>query len=202
MDRLLRHLCVVVVVVLCGAFSGCAHAVLIETEPKNARVFVDGELVGQGPQTIERRVIVGDQLRVSAQADGYEDAAVSVAASEWYPYPGLLALVPLLGIPVGAVVFVAGLPLLGIGIILGPLVGVGWAVVTSPTIAGLAFTRKYPDTVKIKMVKKKPPGGDLVLPSDFFGVPDDTSPNPLPDVGPLPEGAKKRGQPSGGNPVP
>lgn len=200
----LRLLCLVAVA---AVGSGCAHAVLLEPDVKNARVFVDGELVGEGAQTIERRVIIGDQLRVSAQAEGYEDFAVTVDANEWYPYPGLLALVPLLGIPIGGAVFVAGLPLLGIGIVLGPLVGVGWAVVTSPTIASLAFTRKYPDTIKIKMIRKKPAlNTDGLLPADIFGVPDDVSPNPLPDVGPLPGGeAKKKkppAQPGSGNPVP
>jgi hypothetical protein len=197
---------VVVVAAAALGASGCAHAVLIETEPKNARIFVDGELVGEGPQTIERRVIVGDQLRVQAQADGYEDAAVSVAASEWYPYPGLLALVPLLGIPIAIPITILGLPLLGVGLIIGPLVAVGWAVVTSPTIASLAFTRKYPDVVKLKLIKKKTTGDPLLLPADLFGVPDDISPNPIPDVGPIDDGPaapkQKKGQPAGGNPVP
>ncbi len=205
LPRLLRSFCAFAVVVVVFAGGGCAHAIVIEPDVKNARVFVDGELVGEGTQTIERRVIVGDQLRVSASADGYDDFAVTVDANEWYPYPGALALVPLLGLPIGGAVLIAGLPLLGIGIILGPLVGVGWAVVTSPTIASLAFTRKYPDTIKIKMVRKKPPVGfDGLLPSDIFGVPDDLSPNPLPDVGPLPQGdaTKKKPQPGSGNPVP
>ena len=191
-------------VVASGVCAGCAHTVVIEPEPANARVFVDGELLGEGRQAIERRVIVGDRLRVTAQADGYDDVALTVDASEWYPYPGLLALTPLLGIPIGAAVFVAGLPLLGVGIILGPLVGVGWAVVTSPTMASLAFTRKFPDTIKIKMTRKKPVvRTDGLLPVDLFGLPPEASPNPPPDVGPLPPKTTRPPTSStGGNPVP
>lgn len=198
---LLRVLGLLAVTAVITAASGCAHIVNIEAEPKNAKIFIDGEAVGVGDQVIERRVLVGDQLRISAQADGYEDFAVSVPASEWYPYPGLLALVPLLGIPIAIPVTIIGLPLLGIGLILGPLVAVGWALVTSPTIAGLAFTRKYPETIKVKMVRKRS-SEPILLPADLWGLPDDLGPNPLPDVGPLPDKSTRPPQPTGGNPVP
>jgi hypothetical protein len=199
-SALVRLIAVVVVVV--AAASGCAHAVVIEPDVARADVFVDGEPVGRGTQTIERMVIVGDTLRVTAKAEGYEDASVVVEASEWYPWPGLLALVPLLGIPIAIPVTVLTLPLLGVGLILGPLVAVGWAVVTSPTVAGLAFTRRYPERVRVKMTRKPDPT-DVLLPADLFGLPDDVSPNPIPDVGPLGPPPPPPPPPSpGGNPLP
>jgi hypothetical protein len=202
----LRFVVVVVAFALSGV--GCAHAVMIETEPKNARIIVDGELLGEGAMTIEKAVFFGDTLRLSAEADGYESSTILVPASEWYPWPGLLALVPLAGIPLSLPALIV--PILGPFI--AAAIAVTWAVVTSPTLLSLGLVRKYPDKVSIKLKRKVPSDPGVLLPSDIWIVPDELTPNPIPDVGqlkanndpPLDPKAPPRPktQPTGGNPVP
>ena len=181
---------------------------MIETEPKNARVIVDGVVLGEGAMTIEKTVFFGDTLRLSADADGYEPSTVVVPASEWYPWPGFLALVPLAGIPMSLPALVV--PILGPFI--AAAIAVTWAVVTSPTLLSLGLVRKYPDKVNIKLKRRAPLDPTLLLPSDLWVVPDDLSPNPIPDVGqhddddddgspPVPQ-PRRTGQPTGGNPIP
>ena len=203
------RLFLVIAVALQGV--GCAHAVMIETEPKNARVIVDGEPLGVGDLTFEKPVFFGETLRLSAEADGYDSNTIVVPASEWYPWPGLLALVPLAGIPLS-------LPALLVPI-LGPFIAAGiavtWAVVTSPTLLSLVLVRKYPDKITIKLkrrVSADPTG--VLLPSDLWIVPDEITPNPIPDVGigtdepkdaskPQEPTKKKRPPPPpGSNPIP
>ncbi|MDP2340177.1 MAG: hypothetical protein Q8O67_04400 [Deltaproteobacteria bacterium] len=203
---LLRLFVVVVAVAFFGV--GCAHAVMIETEPKNARVIVDGEMLGEGAMTIEKAVFFGDTLRLSAEADGYEASTIVVPASEWYPWPGLLALVPLAGIPISLPALIV--PILGPFI--AAAIAVTWAVVTSPTLLSLGLVRKYPDKITIKLKRKLPSDPGVLLPSDIWIVPDDITPNPVPDVGqlkgpnapvePTTGPTKKTTQPTGGNPVP
>lgn len=183
---------------------------MIETEPKNAKVIVDGEMLGEGAMTIEKTVFFGDTLRLSAEAEGYESTTVLVPASEWYLWPGLLALVPLAGIPIS-------LPFLIVPI-LGPFVAaaiaVSWAVVTSPTLLSLGLVRKYPDKVKLKLKRRVTNDPTFTLPSDLWLEPDEPTPNPLPDVGEVeptppdpghagaPKVPLKKAQPTGANPVP
>jgi hypothetical protein len=182
--------------------AGCTHVVTIETDPAGAVVTVDNEVVGPSPVRVEKIVLLGDQLRVSVEREGFEPATVSVAASEWYLWPGLLAAVPLLGLPLS-------LPALVIpfaGPFIAAAVVVGWAVVTSPALLSLALIRKYPDTITVSLKRKRAaPDGDFLLPSDFFG-PDDLGANPLPDIGPGPEPSSrtspKTRPPDGANPVP
>jgi len=182
--------------------AGCTHVVTIETDPVGAMVTVDDKEVGPSPVRVEKTVFFGDQLRVSVEREGFEPATISVAASEWYLWPGLLAAVPLLGLPLS-------LPALVIpfaGPFIAAAVVVGWAVVTSPTLLSLALVRKYPDTVTVPLKRKRPPPGtDVLLPADLFG-PDDLGANPIPDVGPGPDAsppppAKPR-PPDGANPLP
>jgi hypothetical protein len=181
---------------------GCTHVVTIETDPAGAVVTVDNEVVGPSPVRVEKPVFFGDQLRVSVEREGFEPATVSVAASEWFLWPGLLAAVPLLGLPLS-------LPALLVpfaGPFIAAAVVVGWAVVTSPTLLSLALVRKYPDTVTVPLKRKRSPPGTDALPADFFG-PDDLGANPLPDIGPSPDPAPPTRPPTpkppaGANPVP
>ena len=168
----------IVAVVAVGVSSGCAHTVLIESTPGDAVISVDGKVLGDAPQRIERTVFIGDQMRVTATKDGYEPTTISVQASEWYPYPLFLAVVPLLGVPLSlpALVIPFAGPFIAIGI------AVVWAVVTSPALLSIGLTRKYPDTVPITLKRKLDPALPYLLP-EIFGVPEDITPNPLPDVG-------------------
>jgi hypothetical protein len=167
-----------VVAVLGIGGGGCAHAVRIETEPPGATVVVDGERVGRGPATLQRTVFIGDQLRIAVAADGYEPATVVVPAQEWTAWPTALACTPALGVPLAVPFLVGFLPLCGAGLVVGPAVAVGWAVVTSPTLLALGMARKYPDVVRVKLKPRSI--NPLVLPGEFFYVPDDDAPNPPP----------------------
>jgi hypothetical protein len=171
---------VVAVVAALVGVGGCAHAVRIETEPPAATVVVDGKPAGRGPVTVERTVFVGDQLRIAVSADGYEPATVIVPASEWSAWPAAIACTPALGVPLAVPFLIGLLPFCGAGLIVAPAVAVGWAAVTSPTLLALGMVRKYPDVVRVKL--KRQPTDPLVLPGEFFYVPDDTAPNPPPLV--------------------
>jgi hypothetical protein len=184
------------VIALAAAFgsalsSGCAHTMIIETEPAGARVSIDGKPVGDSPVVTTQYTSTGGRLHVTVDADNYEPAHVTVTQSEWFLWPAILAVVPLFGVP-----FVV-IP------ILGPIITVGWAVVTSPTLLSLVFLQKYPERVKVTL---RPRG--FLQPTDSWLIPDDMDPNPPP----LPREPKEKGppadytpqppQPDGGNPVP
>jgi hypothetical protein len=190
---------------------GCAHAVVIDTEPGGGNITVDGEDVGTGPVTVERVVFFGDQLRVSVTQDGYEPTAISVPAGEWYPWPGLLAVVPLLGIPLSLPAFIIPFA----GPFIAAAFAVTWAVVTSPTLLSLALIRKYPDTVAVPMQRRKRIDGAVLVPDLPLDPNVDLGANPIPDVGidenpppaaatgpPSPPKKKPSPPPAGGNPVP
>jgi hypothetical protein len=188
---------------------GCAHTVHIETTPVGARVSVDGTAVGKSPVEVTRAVFVGDSLRVAVEADGYEPQTVIVPASEWYPWPGLLACTPALGVPIATPFAIGLLPFCGAGLFVGPAIAIGWAVVTSPSLLALGLVRKFPDRVVVRLRRRGDEGG-VVLPGELFYVPDDATPNPLPladdddagATGRAPADEPDGAQPSGGNPVP
>jgi hypothetical protein len=142
----------------------CAHRMVVETEPASARISVDGEVVGTSPVVIERVAFIGDTLGIKVEADNHEPSFVAVPASEWNWWPAALALVPL-----------AGLPLVVIPVI-GPVLTVVWAIGTSPTLLSLAFVRRYPEHVQVRL---KPKRSDVILPLDIFDLPDE-APNPVP----------------------
>ena len=170
--------CVGLVAVVQGS-TGCAHVVRIETNPDGARVSVDGAVVGRSPVEVKKVVYVGDQLRVAVEADGYEPQTVIVPASEWYPWPGVLACTPALGVPIATPFAIGLLPFCGAGLFVGPALAIGWAVVTSPTLLALGLVRKYPDRVVVTLRHREGDGG-VVLPGELFYLPDDATPNPVP----------------------
>jgi len=197
------------IVVLSLGLGGvsCAHTVTIDADPLGATITVDGEEIGPAPVTVERVVYVGDQLRISAENEGYEPVSVSVPASEWYPWPTLLAFVPLLGLPLAAPALLIPVA----GLIIAPVVAVGWAVATSPFLLSLALTRKFPETITVTLKKRRQEPLEGLTPGDLFDYPDDAGPNPLPDVGgqaktkppPAPPAATPSSPPPpGANPVP
>jgi hypothetical protein len=187
---------------LIGALgSGCAHTVVINTDPPGAKVFVDGRLVGESPVVTQQQTGLGGHLTVRVESDGFVTEEMQVPRSDWFLWPGIIALVPLFGLPA-----LVAIPI-------GPIITVAWALLTSPSLLALAFVRKYPDQVVIKLTPRSAQG--FLQPTDVWLIPDDESPNPVPVVpknptneppsaeaepkatpGPAPP------QPDGGNPVP
>lgn len=186
--------CALVAALVVSAGSGCAHTMIVETEPTAAVVTINGEPQGQAPAVTTQFTSTGGRLYVTAEADGYEKASLVVTQSEWFLWPAIVAVTPLLGVPFIVIPFI------------GPIITVGWAVITSPTLLSLVFLQKYPERVKLKMRAKLP--GDPFVPTDTWLIPEDYDPNPplLPDNVAPPEAASKPleqpPQPEGGNPVP
>lgn len=183
----------VVVAVALGLGSGCAHTMVIETEPPGASVMVNGEAQGDSPVVTQQLTSTGGRLHVTAEADGYEPTSVVVTQSEWFLWPAIVAVTPFLAVPFIVIPFI------------GPVITIGWAVLTSPTLVALLFLQRYPERVSITLRPKLP--GGVLLPTDSWLIPDDYDPNPPPlpsDVPePLPPAPPPQPpQPEGGNPVP
>lgn len=173
--------------------SGCAHTMIVETEPTGAVVTINGEPQGAAPAVTTQFTSTGGRLYVTAEAEGYEKASLVVTQSEWFLWPAIIAVTPLFGVPFIVIPFI------------GPIITVGWAVITSPTLLSLVFLQKYPERVKLKMRAKLP--GDPFVPTDTWLIPDDMDPNPPPltDKPPFEDPNKppeQPPQPEGGNPVP
>lgn len=159
------------------AGPGCAHTMVIETEPPGADVYLDGKHVGTSPVITEQRTGTGGRLYVSVTADSYETADVVITQSEWFLWPSILAATPLFGLGVVWVPFI------------GPVITLAWAAVTSPTLFALAFLQKYPDRVKVTLRPRL--SGGVPQPTDTWLIPDDYDPNPPP----LPEPAHDPARP-------
>jgi hypothetical protein len=187
-------LAVVAVALAMSASTGCAHTMIVETEPSGAVVTINGEPQGQSPAVTTQFTSTGGRLYIEAEADGYQKASLVVTQSEWFLWPAIVAVTPLLGVPFIVIPFI------------GPVITVGWAVITSPTLLSLVFLQKYPERVKLKMRAKLPT--DPFVPTDTWLIPEDMDPNPppLPDKAAPPEDPSKPleqpPQPEGGNPVP
>ena len=53
--------------------SGCASATLIKTVPDNAKVYIDGQLLGISPVSHSDTAISGSTRTVLLKMDGYKD---------------------------------------------------------------------------------------------------------------------------------
>ncbi len=181
----------VVVLAVLGA-SGCAHTMIIETEPPGANIAIDGKSVGESPVVTTQYTSTGGRLHVTADAESYETATVTVTQSEWFLWPAILAVTPFLAVPFVVIPFI------------GPVITVGWALITSPTLLSLVFLQRYPERVKITL---RPKG--FLQPTDSWLIPEDLDPNPPPLPPEPPAGTPppdsvppQPPQPEGGNPVP
>ncbi len=150
------------------AFGGCAHQTVIRTVPDGASVYVDGEYAGASPVIVERYAGTGGQLRVRAEHDSFLEAETVLERTDWFLWPAALAVTPFLGLPTLFIPFA------------GPFICGGWAILTSPTLAGLFFLRRYPEAVVITLSPRIGIEDGAVLPTDDWTVPDDYVPNPLP----------------------
>jgi hypothetical protein len=182
----------IVVALLVG--SGCATTMVVETEPVGAHVSIDGKPVGDAPAVTKQLTVAGGRLRVAVDAPGYETSYVTVTQSELFLWPAIIAVTPLLMVPVVVVP------------VFGPIITIGWAIVTSPTLLSLLFIQKYPDRVKVALKPKLPLG--IVGPTDSWTIPDDAVPNPPPLAPTSPPTdapatiPQQPPQPEGGNPIP
>lgn len=190
-SRALPRLLAVVLTAVAVVASGCAHTMVVETEPAGAIISVNGTPEGEAPVVTQQLTSTGGRLYVTAEAENYETANIVVTQSEWFLWPALVAVTPLFGVPFIVIPFV------------GPIITIGWAVVTSPALLSLLFLQKYPERVKITLQPKLP--GGVLLPTDTWLIPEDYDPNPppLPGAEPQPpEPPPQPPQPEGGNPVP
>lgn len=153
-----------------AAGTGCTHSVLIRTVPDGATIKVDGEDKGAGPVIVERAPGLFGQMAVTVELEGFATERTVVEQSEWFLWPALLAIIPFVALPL-AVFFPVG-----------TIFAIAWAVVTSPTLLGLAFLRVYPDEVVVVLEPRKEPVSGEFLPTDWWTIPEEYAPNPLPDV--------------------
>lgn len=167
-SRRLRPLVVLALLAAFFAATGCAHKTVIRTRPEGARVYVDGEYAGESPVVVERYAGTGGELRVRAELDDVLESDTLVERTDWFLWPALLAVTPLLALPTLVVP------------IFGPFICGGWAVLTSPTVFGLCFLRRYPHEVTVLLIPRLGEQDGVVLPTDDWTVPSDYAPNPLP----------------------
>lgn len=147
---------------------GCAHKTVIRTVPEGASVYVDGEYAGPSPVVVERYAGTGGQLLVRAEHDAFLHGETVLERTDWFLWPALLAVTPLLAAPTLVIPFA------------GPFICGGWALLTSPTLAALFFLRRYPEDVTITLMPRVGIDGGAVRPTDDWAIPDDYVPNPLP----------------------
>lgn len=169
--------------------GACAHAMVIETVPPGAKVFVDGELQGEAPIITSQRTGFGGHVTVRVEAESFETQEIQIDRDEWFPWPALIAVTPLLGVPFLVIPFI------------GPVISLGWAVLTSPTLISLAFIRRYPDSVTIRLRPRSAAG--FLQPTDTWLIPDELDPNPPPlPAAPDVVDPALPPQPDGANPIP
>jgi PEGA domain len=180
-----------VLVALALLQTACAHTMIIETEPPGAKVWVDGELQGEAPVVTEQRTGFGGHVTVRVEAESFETTELQVERTDWFLWPAIIAVTPLFGVPFIVIPFI------------GPVISIGWAVLTSPTLISLAFIQRYPDSVSIKLRPRSAAG--FLQPTDTWLIPDDLDPNPPPLPPKPPEAVPPvvlPPQPDGANPIP
>ncbi len=83
-------------------FAGCSSSTVIRSNVPGARVFLDGEYVGNTPYTMSDTKIVGSTTRVRIEAPGYAPTVASISRSEEFSVGacigGVFLLVPFLWI--------------------------------------------------------------------------------------------------------
>lgn len=161
-------LSLVLALALVTVASGCAHKTVIRTVPEGASVYVDGEYAGDAPVVVERFAGTGGHLRVRAEHDSFLESDTILERTDWFLWPAFLAVTPFLALPT---LFIP---------IFGPFICGGWAVVTSPSLAGLFFLRRFPYEVTLILSPRIGLEDGAVRPTDDWTVPDDYVPNPLP----------------------
>ena len=66
------------------AAAGCAHTVNLNSYPEGAKVYVDGEEIGETPATYHETTGWGESHLVRIEKDGYQPASRVVDQSGWH----------------------------------------------------------------------------------------------------------------------
>jgi hypothetical protein len=66
----------------CFLFAGCGSTTLIRSVPSGAKVYMDGEIVGETPYDHYDTKIVGSKTSMNLVLDGYEDFNVTLTRNE------------------------------------------------------------------------------------------------------------------------
>jgi hypothetical protein len=101
-------------VVLCALSSGCAHQVMVKSEPPGASVYVDDQKVGVTPVAIEEKTGPSGLMTIEVQ---HGDRAQRLA----YKRAGFAVQPIVVGAVAGAVVFVGGITLLFGSVLILPI---------------------------------------------------------------------------------
>ena len=89
-------------IVLAGSIllTSCASTTLIQSKPRGAKAYIDGEPVGTSPYTYRDTKIIGSTTMVKLEKDGYETFNTSFSRNEEVDIGaiigGFLVLVPFL----------------------------------------------------------------------------------------------------------
>ncbi len=82
--------------------TGCASTTIIKSHPPGAKVYLDGEVVGQTPYPMTDQKIVGSSTHVKLALDGYEPFDAVIQRNEQFDVGpcigGVLVLFPFLWI--------------------------------------------------------------------------------------------------------
>ena len=99
MNRSARAILLVVTVV---AAAACSSTTMIRTNVPGAKVYLNGEFVGQTPYPMTDTKIVGSVTQVRLEAPGYHPTIVAITRNEQFSVGacigGVLVLVPFLWI--------------------------------------------------------------------------------------------------------
>jgi hypothetical protein len=78
--------------------AACASATTIRSDPSGAKVYLNGQLIGDSPVVYEDSEIAGSSKKVVLKHDGYRDQVGTIRKEELKIFPlvaGLIFLVPL-----------------------------------------------------------------------------------------------------------
>src|SRR3990172_8784920 len=80
--------------------SGCASTMMVFTEPGNAEIVVDGEVIGLSPVLYAGHSSLDGAVQVTARLPGYQETTVDVSREPNFAHLGEAVLFPPL-LPVG-----------------------------------------------------------------------------------------------------
>lgn len=74
--------------------SSCASSMMVFTEPGNAEILVDGELIGRSPVLYGGESSLDGNVQVTARLPGYQETTVSVSREANAAHLGASVLFP------------------------------------------------------------------------------------------------------------
>lgn len=70
------------VIIVVAFVSGCASSTIIKTAPDDAKVYIDGNLVGTSPASYSDTAVSGTTKAVMLKKEGYKDKTVLIRKEE------------------------------------------------------------------------------------------------------------------------